>query len=260
MDRRRAKPLLERILSEIRYANGAARTDDFAGLRQVEQKVREARMVISELPGFGSRLANEMDSDPDFDANSRRVRLEALAGYCDSALRFLDAGVMRSETKKLYKAPDVTELTKDIPQLEPIIRDRWLEAQKCVYAGAYLSAVIMMGSILEALLLARAHRDQGKAQTARAAPKRRDGHNLALHDWTLDSLINVAAEVGWLKVDRKSFSHALRRFSECCTPMASGEHQRRLRQGYVRPLLVGSQSLGSGSRELRVSQGEVYLG
>ena len=199
--------LLGEILREIADATGAARTNDFRGLRQVDQKTREARMIIGSLPGFGESLARDMKEDSDFRANSRRVRLEALAGYCRTSLRLLAAGAIPTADKKptIVKAPSkIGKLTTIMPDLRGVIEDRWLEAQKCQYAGAYLAAVIMMGSILEALLLARATISPQDAYRSSAATQTQ------LQKWSLDRLINVSAERGWIKSDRKSFGHALR--------------------------------------------------
>lgn len=210
MDQARAERLLRELLTDIAHPDGRARVNDYAGLRQVDAKVRDARLIISSLPGFGANLAKEMERDEDFEANSRRVRLEALANYCRSALQFLKAGAMKPQKKKLYKAPDVSRLTAVLPELRSIIEERWLEAQKCQHAGAYLAAIVMMGSVLEGLLLARANLSPAKAYKAKSAPKKRDGSNVPFQDWSLSRLIDVAAEVGWIKMDRKAFSHALR--------------------------------------------------
>ena len=67
-----------------------------------------------------------------------------------------------------------------------------------------------MGSILEGLLLARAQLDSPSAHRANRAPRRKDGSSVALQDWKLSALIDVAVDVGWLKSDRGQFSHALR--------------------------------------------------
>ena len=109
------------------------------------------------------------------------------------------------------KAPrDITKITAVMPDLDRVIQDRWLEAQKCQHAGAYLAAVVMMGSVLEALLLAKAQMRPGDAFRASAAPRRKDGSQIPIHEWTLSVLIDVAAELKWIKIDRKGFSHALR--------------------------------------------------
>lgn len=171
--------------------------------------------------GAGS-LAEEMEGDSDFEANSRRVRLEALANYCRTAIKFFDTGVI-TQKKQLFKGPDLSRITSVMPDLEPIIQARWIEAQRCQHARAYFAAVIMMGSILEALLLARASQAPSNAYQASAAPKDRAGKAVAIHDWTLNALIDVAVECRWLKSDRGSFSHALRNSRNVVHPY---EHAR----------------------------------
>jgi len=107
--------------------------------------------------------------------------------------------------------PDVSRLTASMPRLEQVIKDRWMEAQKCQRAGAYLASVILMGSILEALLLSRCLMSPADANRSVRSPKdRKTGSPLPVHDWNLSALIEVAGDVGWLKVDRGKFSHALR--------------------------------------------------
>ena len=207
MQPEQAQKFLRGILRDIADAAGAARVDEFRGLRQVDAKTREARMVIRSLPGVGESLAREMDEDSDFSMNSRRVRLEALAGYCRTALSLLAAGAIQTASKKpqiVRAPPDIAKLTTVMPDLHGVIEDRWLEAQKCQHAKAYLAAVIMMGSILEALLLARATMSPQDAYRSSAAAQTQ------LQKWSLDRLINVSAERGWIKSDRKSFGHALR--------------------------------------------------
>ncbi len=207
MQPEQAQKLLSRNLREIVDSNGAARKDEFRGLRQVDAKTREVRMIVGSLSGFGESLVREMDEDPDFSANSRRVRLEALAGHCRSAIRLLKEGVIRPESKKLQivrAPPDLAKLTTVTPELLAVVEDRWLEAQKCQHAKAYLAAVVMMGSILEALLLARAMMSPEEAYRSPAATQAQ------LQKWNLDRLINVSAERGWIKADRKGFGHALR--------------------------------------------------
>ena len=104
-----AEELIKGILHDIEDANGRARTSDYLGLRQVDAKVRDSRMIIESLPGFGVRLARDMEFDPDFRMNSRRVRLEALAGYCRSALRLLSVGAISDNGKKqLVRLPKGT--------------------------------------------------------------------------------------------------------------------------------------------------------
>ncbi len=229
LDRAGAKDLISELLKEIALRSGEARTDNFTNLRAVDAKVRDVKMVLRQVGA--TSLVEEMEKDSDFQANSRRVRLEALAHYCRTALRFFDTGALTPEKKLLVRGPDLTDVTHFMPELETVIQDRWLEAQKCQHAKAYFAAVIMMGSVLEALLLARVSQSPMDANRSPAAPKDKTGKVLAFHDWNLNSLIDVAVELKWIKSDRGDFSHALRQsrnvvhpYQQALTKAAFDEH------------------------------------
>ena len=206
----KALQLLKTALAEIKMLDGSAATDRFSGLRDVDQKIREVRMILEGVEGLPPSLLTNMSSDIDFQANSRRIRLEALARYIQSAVKFLDTGAFDKPQKVIYAPPDYSRLTSSIPGLKEELDRRWREAQKCVHVEAFTSAVILMGSILEGLLLARAQLSLSHAYQSPRAPKDKAGKPVALQDWTLSTLIDVAVDVGWLKTDRGKFSHALR--------------------------------------------------
>ena len=209
-----AKPqalhLLRAALSEVALPDGSAATDRFSGLREVDAKVREVRMVLEGAEGLPPTLLANLSGDLDFQANSRRIRLEALAGYIKSAVKFLDTGAFEKPKKIIHAPPDFSRLTGSVPGLKEELEQRWREAQRCVHVEAFTSAVILMGSILEGLLLARAQHSVTDAYRASRAPKDKTGRTVAIRDWTLNALIDVAVEIGWLKSDRGKFSHALR--------------------------------------------------
>ena len=208
LDHANAKELIGGLLKEISSNGGQVLTESFSSLRAVDAKVREAKMVLRDAGA--NALVEEMERDSDFETNSRRVRLEALANYCRTALKFFDTGALKQK-KQLFKGPDLTKITQVMPDLEPIIQARWLEAQRCQHSGAFLAAVIIMGSILEALLLARCSMSPSDAYQSSAAPKdRSSGKAIALHEWSLSVLIDVSVSKAWLKTDRGGFSHALR--------------------------------------------------
>lgn len=96
---------------------------------------------------------------------------------------------------------------------------RWTEAQRCVDAKAYLAAIIIMGSLLEGMLLGALQRRPVEANRASASPK--DSRTNAVkpfRDWKLAEMIEVAHELGWLGLDVKKFSHALREFRNLVHP------------------------------------------
>jgi hypothetical protein len=210
VEKTQAVHLLKSALSEITLPDGSAATERFSGLREVDAKVREVKMVFHSVEGLPPTLIQEMVKDINFQANSRRIRLEALANYAKSALKFLDTGAFEKPKRVIHTPPDFTKLTASIPGLKEELERRWHESQKCISVEAFTSAVILMGSILEGLLLARAQLSAGTAYQASGAPKDKSGRALALQDWSLSTLIEVAVEVGWLKSDRAKFSHALR--------------------------------------------------
>lgn len=201
---------LKLILAEISLPNGFAATESFSGLREVDAKTREAKLIFQSLDGLPSGFVEGMSSDVDFEAQSRRVRLEALAGYIRNAVKFLEFGALNKPKKEVYPPPDVSKLTAALPTLKNSIDRRWREAQKCVHVECFTSAVIMMGSILEGLLLARANLAPQIAYQSSKAPKDKTGKVPAIQDWSLSSLIDVAVDVRWIKSDRGRFSHALR--------------------------------------------------
>jgi len=219
-DQVQAAALIKGILEEIADGSGMARTESFGGLRAVDAKTREVKMVLKDSGALS--LLEAMEGDSDFSANSRRVRLEALANYCRTALKFFETGTLTAK-KQLFRGPDLSPITHIMPSLEPIVQARWLEAQRCQHSQAFLAAVILMGSILEALLLARCSISPQDAYQAAPAPKDRSGKSLALHDWPLSSLIDVCVERRWLKSDRGNFSHALRQSRNIVHPY---EHAR----------------------------------
>ena len=212
--------LLQKILDEITCSDGSAATERFANLRAVDAKIREVRLILQNTPNINSSFITEMDSDPDFSANSRRVRLEALAHYSKTALELSGSGILNSQKRKLYKAPSFSQLTGANIDLENCLQSRWLEAQRCMYAKAYLSAVIMMGSILEGLLLAKAQSNAAIAYQAKAAPKDKTGKTIAIPDWNLNTLLDISIELGWIKSDRGAFGHALRQSRNIVHPWA----------------------------------------
>jgi len=114
--------------------------------------------------------------------------------------------------------PDFLNLKLE-PGLGEILSDRWNQAQKCLNVEAYLAATIIMGSMLEGVLLAVLQRFPHEANKCKAAPHDAQTGNVRYFaEWTLSDMINVAHEAGWLDLDVKKFSHALREFRNLIHP------------------------------------------
>ena len=117
------RKLIERLLTEVSNSNGTAAVDRYFSLRDVDAKVRELRLLLQSLPESAASLKKEFDGDLDFGANSRRVRLEAVANYCRTALKFLDSGLIE-KAKPITQAPDLSKLTGSNLALRKIMEDR----------------------------------------------------------------------------------------------------------------------------------------
>jgi hypothetical protein len=99
-------------------------------------------------------------------------------------------------------------------ELAGILRLRLDEASTCREHGACLSAIIMLGSILEGALLDVATRFISAAMQSSSAP----GNARKLSFWTLDDLINVAHERGWIQPDVRAFASTLRGYRNFVHP------------------------------------------
>lgn len=132
----------------------------------------------------------------------------------------------KPKERPIEAPPNFQKLVSDAT-LADILSFRWEEAQKCVSAGAHLSAVVMMGSILEGVLLYKVEQDPKTANQAKNSPKDRTGKPRPIQEWGLSSLINVGNEVEWLQGDVKRFSHALRESRNIVHPYVQRLYKER---------------------------------
>lgn len=123
-----------------------------------------------------------------------------------------------------FTIPNIQRLPIEA-QAVPIIESRLTEARTAMGAGAYLSTILLCGSVLEAVLLGAAQKEPARFNRAAASPKAADGTVRRFHEWNLAQFIDTATEIGLLKPDVKKFSHGLREFRNYIHPyeqMASG--------------------------------------
>lgn len=102
--------------------------------------------------------------------------------------------------------------------IAPVIEHRLAEAQKALTVGAYLSVVVLCGSILEGVLLGMAQKEPASFNKSSASPKTKDGKVKRFYEWTLAEFIDVASDVGVLKPDVQKFGHGLRDFRNYIHP------------------------------------------
>lgn len=102
--------------------------------------------------------------------------------------------------------------------LVPYLEARIKEIGQCV-SVAPLSTIFLIGSTLEGILLGVALNNLETYNRAESAPKdSKTGKVKKLDKWTLNDLIDVSYEVGFLKEDVKKFSHVLRDFRNFIHP------------------------------------------
>ena len=132
------------------------------------------------------------------------------------------APVSIASTEDDFLASEFGNLTVPDLSLDAAIADtivqRLREISVCLRANASLACILLAGSTLEALLLNAATSSPADFNRSKAAPKVASGKARLFPDWSLNDLINVAHEVGRLKLDVKQFSHSLRNFRNYIHP------------------------------------------
>ena len=122
-----------------------------------------------------------------------------------------------------FTIPSIENLPVEYAVVE-IVKNRLEEVHSCMNAKAYLSVIILSGSILEAVLLGAAREEPERFNKSSASPKDA-GKVKQFQEWKLSELIDVAHNIGLLKLDVQKFSHGLRDFRNYIHPyaqMASG--------------------------------------
>lgn len=101
----------------------------------------------------------------------------------------------------------------------PILESRIREALECHKAGASLASIFMCGSVLEGILLNTALKNPAAFNQAKSSPKDKKTQKVKpFQEWTLANLIDVAHEVGLVRLDVKKFGHAVRDFRNYIHP------------------------------------------
>ncbi|GAB2570261.1 hypothetical protein Aab01nite_06330 [Paractinoplanes abujensis] len=100
----------------------------------------------------------------------------------------------------------MADIVRD-PDLAAVLEQRLTEARICRRNGAYTSAVIMLGSLLEGILLD-------------AVTTRLPNSTTPANRWMLDLLIKTAREHRWIQSDVHDFGGVLRQYRNMVHPQA----------------------------------------
>lgn len=193
-------------------------------------------------PQVGAVLSEMLDSyEADCDLGDRELdsslleRAREIVGRLTGQVTNEPSATTEGEfLDREFAVPNIQKLPIDT-LVESIVQARLDEARAALAAGAYLSVIFLCGSVLEAVLLGAAQQSPERFNRANATPKQTNGSPKRFPEWNLAQLIDVASEVGVLKLDVKKFSHGLRDFRNYIHPyeqMASGftpdEHTAKL--------------------------------
>lgn len=100
-----------------------------------------------------------------------------------------------------------------------ILKTRMVEAESNIKVGCSLSAIILIGSIAEGVLLGVATKYPRIFNMANSTPtNRNDGKVKPFNAWTLNDFIETAYELNIIHEDVKKFSHVLREFRNYIHP------------------------------------------
>jgi hypothetical protein len=193
---------------------------------------RELMLSRSEEPGFAAmvirRLADPLEypDDPDY-AHTLAEALNKLLAFEGLHVDYIRGRPVIEERQPVFQTPattaplslvaDLSEIVGD-PALAQILRRRLDEAMTCRQYGAHLSAVIMLGGVLEGSLYSVADQHRAEAYRCPQTPRDRAGASIPIHKWKLEALITVAHACGWIEHDVRQFSQELRGYRNLVHP------------------------------------------
>lgn len=150
--------------------------------------------------------------------NDRRIASEIIGRLTGKPVSASESSSNEQDfLAKQYLHLNLARLNIDAP-FQQVIEQRIGEIHKSLEADAALAVVFLCGSTLEGLLLDAATKNAQQFNQANSAPKDKNGGSKPFHEWTLDSLINTAHEVGLLSLDIKKHSHTLKDFRNYIHP------------------------------------------
>jgi hypothetical protein len=135
----------------------------------------------------------------------RSIYLDTLKEITDTLVEFRSTNVIRLSEASF--APPTTDVPPDFSPvvsndlMKKILEDRWNEIVACVAAKAPLSALVMMGGLLEGVLYAKVEKLPDKTPVFKAAAAPKDpttGHPRKLKEWGLQNYLDVAKELKWI--------------------------------------------------------------
>lgn len=199
------------IYSERYAVNGDSKAKRFRAFVELEEDTLVGTVLSDLLEYWRYKTPQPTAKETALAERARKV-IERLLGK---------ATLPRDSGQEFLKQDFGPIALRNIPTagpLVPVLEARLAEAIRCLQADSPLAVIFHCGSILEGLLLAVACANPQQFNQAPNSPKDKAGNVRQFHEWTLAQFIDVACELGYLKLDVKKFSHALRDFRNYIHP------------------------------------------
>jgi hypothetical protein len=100
---------------------------------------------------------------------------------------------------------------------QKVIEQRLKEIELSLSLGNNLAVILLCGSTVEGLLLHVGTQHSAHFNSSKLAPEK-NGNIIPLPNWTLENLINVSYDLGYIKLDSSRHSHDLRKFRNYIHP------------------------------------------
>lgn len=194
------------------------------GKPELDKCIRDTFCVIDYIDDIKEldRLIEEFNKYLVFDKwqvirNNDEISFKRLERVIIPSSKNSDEEIKESEFLDKTFEIDISSLGLD-SIISDIIDCRIKEIEKCISSDAPLAAVIITGSTMEGILLGEAASYPKIFNSASSAPKDKNSKVKKFQDWTLSNFIDVAYEIGLIKLDVKKFSHVVRDFRNFIHP------------------------------------------
>ena len=133
------------------------------------------------------------------------------------------------ETEDMFLKKQFAEINLDgiivLPEVLQVVKQRLVELELCMQNGASLSALFLIGSILEGALLSVGMKYASEFASAKSAIKDSSGNVVKISNWKLSALIDTAKELGFVKEDVHRFCHYVRDYRNYIHPYEQYSHR-----------------------------------
>lgn len=198
---------------------GTSKAKRLKALWELEGNISVGKLIEEMLLYYDAQIILKIDGVKPYDKKLFEDCLQI--AYRLQGKKF--ESIQRIETVQDFLKKEVDEIAVTFLKIDDtiavIIENRIIEVKQCLKADAPLAGIFLCGSILEGILLGVATKNAKEFNQSSQSPKDKATNKVKqLHEWTLNNLINVGHDTGFLGLDVKKYSHALRDFRNYIHP------------------------------------------